>query len=193
MNHYLLPPSITTTTSAILRKTEIHQRYSSICYGGHFSTIQHLVERYNADIYCRNEWNCGIGHFVAMTLQSDVNQIKDILNFIKDCIRQRHEDSMDGVSTTTTGATTTSDINRSTSVIFGSIQKQGHTALHKAAQKLNGHVIEWIMNEAVNEWSEDEIAIAGSLDPGGKRPSDIWEIFGGDESFAIRMRNQCGW
>ena len=41
--------------------------------------------------------------------------------------------------------------------IFGVAQKQGHTAIHKAAQKLNQNVLESIMKEAKDNWTEKQI------------------------------------
>ena len=77
--------------------------------------------------------------------------------------------------------------------VFGIVQKQGHSAVHKACQKLNKHVIEWLVNVAKNEWTTSQREKASLPDAGGNTPSDIWRLCGGDESFAEWMKNSCGW
>ena len=80
---------------------------------------------------------------------------------------------------------------QATNVSFSVPQKQGHSPLHKAAQRQNRHVILW-MAEADNEvgagFSPEERKQVGEADVGGHRPSEIWRSLGGDESFAEWMK-----
>ena len=59
------------------------------------------------------------------------------------------------------------------------VQSQGHTAAHKAAQKKNQLVLEWMMKSIPKDRLK---RIEG--DKGGHRPRDIWIAVGGDEDFA---------
>lgn len=137
------------------------------CYGGHSSTIKTLIMKYKADFRKVNEWGCGVGHWIAMSVQNDVNQLSECLDFIKEC------------------SSTTFDI-------FGIAQKQGHTAIHKAAQKLNQNVLEFIMKEAKDNWTEKQIHDCGRVDKGGNAPSKIWSAMGGDEKMVSKM-HEFGW
>lgn len=139
------------------------------CYGGHMETIQYLIER-NADIYKTNEWNCGIGHWLAMSIQPDPDALISILKFIKEIVK---DDLFE---------------------FFGRAQKQGHTSVHKAAQKLNRPFLEWLASEVKSSnWTERQREEAGKEDAGGHKPSDIWLQMGGSEEFSLWMREHCGW
>ncbi len=137
------------------------------CYGGHSNTIKTLIMKYKADFHKVNEWGCGVGHWIAMSVQTDVNQLSECLDFIKGC------------------SSTTFDI-------FGVAQKQGHTAIHKAAQKLNQNVLEFIMKEAKDNWTEKQIHNCGQVDKGGNAPSQIWSAMGGDEKMVSKL-HEFGW
>ena len=141
------------------------------CYGGHLTTIQLLVDTYNADLDRVNEWGCGVGHWTAMSIHSEPSTVVKVLDYLS-----KH-----------TGT------NRRSFDVFGTVQKQGHSAVHKASQKLNKHVIEWLAKEAKTEWTTSQREKAGLPDAGRNTPSDIWCLCGGDESFAEWMRDSCGW
>lgn len=149
------------------------------CYGGHVSTIRMLITKYNADFLKINEWGCGVGHWIAMSVQSDSNQVLESIQFLKQYISKYNENNVSGDKLTTFA-------------MFGLTQKQGHSAVHKAAQKLNRSVIEWLMNEAKTNWTSKQIQDAGLMDQGGNKPNGIWMAMGGDQDFALLMR-ELGW
>jgi hypothetical protein len=139
------------------------------CYGGHYETIQYLIER-NADLYKTNEWNCGVGHWIAMSIQTNREEIFCILNYIKTLVKDKSFD------------------------LFGRAQKQGHTSVHKAAQKLNRHFIEWLAAEVTSsEWTLEQREEAGRKDDGGHKPSEIWSQMGGSIEFSTWMKEEYGW
>lgn len=139
-------------------------------YGGNLHTIKHLIEKYNANSYIVNEWGCGVGHWIAMSIHSDPREINRVLDYMKVSISMA----------------TTFDM-------YGTAQKQGHTAVHKAAQKLNKTVIRWLVSEAKCNWTDEQKKIAGAMDGGGNRPSDIWSLMGGDDEFMEWIKAECGW
>jgi len=140
------------------------------CYGGHLETIQYLIEDHKADIYKVNDWNCGIGHWIAMSIQSDHERLVNILDYIKKLVGARSFE------------------------VFGRAQKQGHSSVHKAAQKLNQKVIEWIAAEAKSEfWTEEQRVSAGAEDAGGNKPSAIWCQMGGSKKFDEWMNKEFKW
>eukprot|EP00569_Conticribra_weissflogii_P000754 CAMPEP_0171354966 /NCGR_PEP_ID=MMETSP0878-20121228/44979_1 /TAXON_ID=67004 /ORGANISM="Thalassiosira weissflogii, Strain CCMP1336" /LENGTH=542 /DNA_ID=CAMNT_0011860957 /DNA_START=19 /DNA_END=1644 /DNA_ORIENTATION=- len=135
------------------------------CYGGHISTVKHLIEKYGANVHAVNEWQCGSGHWAAMSLgDSGPDAMIELCNYLKlEC-----------------------------QVDFVARQKQGHTPLHKAASRKNRRVIEWMAgketfskdrNLRLPLFSEHEKATMGMVDEGGNCPSDIWLSVGGDKEF----------
>ncbi len=143
------------------------------CYGGHFEVIRYLIEDRKADIFKTNDWGCGIGHWVAMSIQSDHEKLIAILNYIKESRKVGPAKSFD---------------------IFGRTQKQGHSSVHKAAQKQNRKIIEWLMKVAKSgNWTEKQKIAAGAEDMGGNKPSTIWSQMGGSTEFSDRMKTECGW
>ena len=144
--------------------TPLHMAF----FGGHLEAIQCLVEN-KADIYKQNEWECGIGHWIALSIQSDHDCLVQILNYMKGLV--------DGGSTFE---------------LFGVVQKQGHSAVHKAAQKRNKVVIKWLADEA-SSWAPEQRDIAGGKDACGNKPSDIWVQMGGDECYSKWLKEECGW
>ena len=146
------------------------------CYGGHLSTVKHLIQIHKANVFTTNEWNCSVAHWTAMSLGLSGNdKVIELCNYLYDVC----------------------------GVDFGMYQKQGHTALHKAASRKNKHVIEWLAtkfnddnssdNEKNDEEEEKKKASIGLVDVGGNKPSDIWQSVGGDEEFGLWMKNTCGW
>lgn len=141
------------------------------CYGGHPSTVRHLVEVYHADVHASNDWACGAAHWSAMSLgDGGIDAVIELCNYLKeDC-----------------------------GVDFVKKQKQGHMPLHKAAAKKNQAVIEWLASKTMDSqdhtsrFSQDEINLMGESDDGGNSPSDIWSSVGGDACFARWMKD-LGW
>lgn len=139
------------------------------CFGGHLKTVRHLIEIHGADRCMVNDWGCGIGHWVAMTIQKDEDEVISLLNYL----RELHP-------------CTSFDI-------FGMVQKQGHSSLHKAAQKLNKTVLKWLVHEAKRNWTEDQRSKAGCKDVGGNTPATIWRKMGGDNEFGHWLEVECSW
>ena len=139
------------------------------CYGGHLSVIQLLVDTYNADLNRVNQWGCGVGHWTAMSIHPEPDTVVEILEYLQ---KRSGKSSFD---------------------VFGIVQKQGHSAIHKACQKLNKNVIRWLANKAEMEWSTTERSKAGAIDVGNNAPSDIWSLCGGDQSFGHWMKVRYGW
>ena len=84
------------------------------CYGGHPTVMRCLIEM-GANVQLCNDWGCSSAHWIAMTISTNRNDIWECCNTLKQC-----------------------------GVIFTTKQSQGHSPLHKAAQKKNRHVIEWM-------------------------------------------------
>ncbi len=134
------------------------------CYGGHVSTVKHLIQTHHADPLAMNEWNCGTAHFAAMSLGKEgTDAVIELCKYLK------HDCKVD----------------------FTWRQKQGHTPLHKAAQRKNRHVIEWLANET--KLSTQDMEAMGEPDDGRNTPSSIYLSVGGDKDFADWMKNTCGW
>jgi len=140
------------------------------CYSGHLHTIRLLIETHGANVCIANEWGCGVGHWIAMSINSDSREINRVMDYMK----------------LNNSALTTFDT-------FGSPQKQGHTAIHKAAQKLNKNAVRWLAIEAAENWTDEQRKVAGASDCGGNNPSDIWSLMGGDDDFMEWMRTECNW
>lgn len=132
------------------------------CYGGHVNAVQFLIKA-GANVHATNEWGCGSAHWVGMTKSSSSNDVRTLCQVLK-----------------------------AANVSFFIPQKQGHSPLHKAAQRQNRHVIEWLAdadNEVGAGLSPEERKRAGEADFGGHRPSEIWLSLGGEESFAAWMKH----
>ena len=133
------------------------------CYGGHVHVVQFLIKA-GANVHATNEWGCSSAHWVAMTKSSSSNDVRTLCQVLK-----------------------------AANVSFSVPQKQGHSPLHKAAQRQNRHVIEWMAeadNEAGAGLTTEERKQAGEADFGGHRPSEIWLSLGGHESFAAWMKRK---
>ena len=120
------------------------------CYGGHPEMIEYLHGTAGADIHAVNDWKCSAAHWIGMTIQTYRDKVWGCCEYLL------HH----GVS-------------------FTMVQSQGHTAAHKAAQKKNQLVLEWMMKSI----PKDRLKRIGG-DKGGHRPRDIWIAVGGDEDFA---------
>ena len=136
------------------------------CFGGHAHAFELLVD-HGADPHRRNDWGCTAAHWIAMTK----SQSKDeVWSFCKELQRR-------GVS-------------------FADKQMQGHTALHKAAQRKNRLVVEWMAGSEADGGAglpESELRAAGMPDAGGHTPSEIWLSVKGDKDFAEWMRRKMQW
>lgn len=130
------------------------------CFSAHLSTVRLLVERYGADVQRQNDWGCGVAHWIAMSVNPKREEIVQICQYLRD----KHN------------------------ICFHERQKQGHSAVHKAAQKKNREVIEWC-HQSMSQVEKEE---AGKVDDGGNKPSDIWSSAGGESKFAGWMKSR-GW
>ena len=130
------------------------------CFSAHLSTVKLLIERHSADVHRKNDWGCGVAHWIAMSVDPKREGIVEICQYL----RTKHN------------------------ICFHERQKQGHSAVHKAAQKKNREVIEWC-DSCMNSSEQEE---AGRPDDGGNKPSDIWTSAGGDAKIAEWMLNN-GW
>ena len=136
------------------------------CFGGHLVAVRYLLN-HGADPRARNDWGCSAAHWVGLSSFSETTTREEVWALCR--VIQSH-----GVS-------------------FVETQKQGHSALHKAAQRLNMHVIEWMGDASGAGLTAEERKQAGLPDDGGHRPSKIWLSFNGSSEFAQRMRNDWGW
>ena len=130
------------------------------CFSAHLSTVRLLIERYGADVQRKNDWGCGVAHWIAMSANPKREEVVQVCQYL----REQHN------------------------IYFHEQQKQGHSAVHKAAQKKNREVIEWC-HESMSSVEKEE---AGKVDDGGNKPSDIWSSAGGDDKFAKWMQRR-GW
>lgn len=130
------------------------------CFSAHLSTVRLLIERYGADVQLKNDWGCGVAHWIAMSANPKRQEIVQICQYL----REKHN------------------------ICFHERQKQGHSAVHKAAQKKNREVIEWC-HQCMSSVEKEE---AGKVDVGGNKPSDIWSSAGGCVQFAEWMKSK-GW
>ena len=133
------------------------------CYGGHAKVAEFLMEQ-GANVHVVNDWGCGCAHWVGMTKSESIDQVRALCRFLQKA----------GVS-------------------FVASQKQGHSPLHKAAQRMNRHVIEWMMEHTDRGGAgldTEQRKDAATPDLGGHRPSEIWCSVGGDEAFAERIKRE---
>ena len=131
------------------------------CFGAFPKVVQYFIDK-GADIHAVNDWLCSAAHWTAMSQ----SQSRDDLDALCQLL------CTSGVS-------------------FVVSQKQGHSALHKAAQKQNRIVAEW-MNKSVADGgpglTETERIDASKPDNGGHRPSEIWSSAAGEAAFATWIK-----
>jgi hypothetical protein len=133
------------------------------CYGGHAKVAEFLMEQ-GANVHVVNDWGCGCAHWVGMTKSESTDQVRALCRFLQKA----------GVS-------------------FVASQKQGHSPLHKAAQRMNRHVIQWMMEHTDRGGAgldTEQRKDAATPDLGGHRPSEIWCSVGGDEAFAEIIKRE---
>lgn len=136
------------------------------CFGGHVDVANYLIEN-GANVHATNEWGCGAAHWVGMTRSTSEAEVRKLCRLL-----------------------------HSQGACFVTRQKQGHTALHKAAQKLNRPVIEYMAQSSLDGGAgltADQRIQVGLPDHGGHTASEIWRSVGGDEEFAKRMKDEWGW
>jgi len=168
------------TNTSILRSVDVKSGDGTTplhlaCYSAHLSTVRLLVERYHADPNLKNDWGCGPAHWAAMSINPDADAVVALCQYLRNDLGVR----------------------------FHERQRQGHSPVHKAAQKKNRPVIQWLAggdggsgkdgDKEGASLSIEEKKEAGHPDDGGNRPSDIWESIGGDHEFSSWMRDAVGW
>jgi Ankyrin repeats (3 copies) len=133
------------------------------CFGCHVNVVEYLIEK-GADVHKTNDWKCSAAHWVAMSKCDDKSAIWSVCNSL-----MQHQ------------------------VSFTNRQSQGHTPLHKAAQKKNQHAIDWFLTEAADggaglsdgQWKE-----LAQADNGGHLPSDLWRNAKGDTEVMAKLRKR---
>ncbi|GKY94172.1 hypothetical protein MPSEU_000383200 [Mayamaea pseudoterrestris] len=139
------------------------------CFGGHLEAARVLV-KHGADVFARNEWKCHCAHWLAMmptTADTHLDAYREFCRWLQ-----------------------------SLNVSFVEQQKQGHSAVHKAAQRKNRIMLKWLaqpMETGGAGLPEGDKAMGGKPDAGGHCPSDIWISVGGDEPTASWMRMELKW
>lgn len=135
------------------------------CFGGHLNVVKYLASQ-GANVHAMNEWGCDASQFVGMTISKSVSDVRSLCHFLKYKL---------GIN-------------------FARTQYQGHTILHKAAQKCNRHVIQWLADKSKEGacLTKSETDQIGEPDLGGHLPSEIWRKFGGDAEFEEWMKS-LGW
>ena len=133
------------------------------CYGGHLKAVQFLVEEYGAQVNKANEWGCDSSHWACMSVGEKQSTL-GVCNYLK----------------------------RVCKLDFTRAQHQGHTPLHKAAQKQNDYVIKWLCSVESGHDRKQLLAL-GKADNGGNCPSDIYRSVGGSSMFADWMKNTHNW
>jgi ankyrin repeat protein len=127
------------------------------CFGAYPQAVRYLIDK-GADIHAINDWSCSAAHWTAMSQSQDADAMVAICQLLHKA----------GVS-------------------FVVAQKQGHSPLHKAAQKQNQIVAKWLSKSIEcggPGLTPAERSKASKPDNGGHRPSDIWLSAGGESSFA---------
>ena len=138
------------------------------CFGGHCDAVVALMQMHNCNFAATNEWGCHAGHWIAMTKSEWTAEVQNICHFL---------------------------LEKAGTNLFVEQQNQGHAPLHKAAQRQNRHVIEWLsqsQEEGGAGLSEEQKQQVGLPDEGGHTPSQIWTSVAGDEQFVEWMRS-FGW
>ena len=138
------------------------------CFGTHIETVQLLLDR-GANPNETNDWGCGVSHWTGMAKTPNTKgSVKELCSLLQENHR----------------------------VDFMLRQKQGHTALHKAAQSKNYAAIEWMANEKQQGgagFADAQKRDLGQCDSGGHKPSDILLGVGGDKEFAQWMVDSFNW
>ena len=138
------------------------------CYGGHLSTIKNLILVHGANIYKMNDWGCGVDHWLAMSISKNPDYlieaccwIQSMENFVIHSNSNNDNDNTVNVSQLSSSCSgpdksrQIEHIYKQRRRFFCNVQKQGHTALHKAAKSKNRHVIQWLASCRRDKLSND--------------------------------------
>ena len=141
------------------RKVDMEERsgdgttpFHLACFGGHASIVQYLIEK-GCNALALNDWGCGAAHWIGMCRSEPTQGVRCVCDALKRA-----------------------------GVDFLHIQKQGHSALHKAAQHKSSAFIDWFLENV------DDVAKAMRADDGGHTPLDIWLRAGGDRDYASKLQ-----
>mmetsp|Transcript_46401 Transcript_46401/g.112484 ORF Transcript_46401/g.112484 Transcript_46401/m.112484 type:complete len:586 (+) Transcript_46401:79-1836(+) len=182
------------------------------CFGGHLPVVQYLVEEQGADVHATNEWGCDAFHFVGLTICKPPPPPPTTNN-------NHHHNQSDAEEATTRTTRSTGLGDKDTTAKTTRIrdlcnylrhackvnlirsQKQGHSILHKAAQKGNWHVLKWVadpIEDGGAGLSKEELTTRlGAPDLGGHCPSQIWRKFHGqtgkDKESVAEWMESLGW
>jgi hypothetical protein len=149
------------------------------CFGAHPTVVKYLLTQ-GAHAHQTNDWQCSAAHWVAMSRCDDRTALWAVCH----CLRHDHN------------------------VSFTARQGHGHTPLHKAAQKLNRHVIEWFLADEEDGGIVDsastaatdyhrgaglspqqwQVELAQQRDQGGHLPSDLWHNAKGDDETLQKLQ-----
>lgn len=141
------------------------------CFGGHIDVAKLLLE-HGADLQVKNDWGCTVAHWLAMSSTNNMDCASEQI-YREFCRYVQCQ----GVS-------------------FVLPQRQGHSAVHKAAQRRNHVLLQWLSQTKElggAGLSEQDKVLAGTPDLGGHRPSDIWQNVGGEESTTSWLRTEMKW
>lgn len=153
------------------------------CYGGHLPVVKYLVGK-GANVHASNEWGCDAFQFIGLTIRKPKSFDEARIQVIK-----RRTDTRDASASAADRATAAvrdlcNYLRNVCKVNLIRSQKQGHSILHKAAQKGNRHVLRWVADPLESGGaglSKDELIQIGAPDMGGHRPSQIWRKFHHDK------------
>jgi ankyrin repeat protein len=149
------------------------------CWKLQLQVAKFLVQR-GANPKATNEWGCSAAHWVSMARREcRCDGVKEPEQQFRIRVREMCNWMQEELD-----------------ISFVESQKQGHAALHKAAQHCNPYVIEWLAQTreqgGAGLTNDDKISI-GLPDFGGHVPSEIWQSSGGDAAFAKWMKDELGW
>ena len=157
---------------------------------------------FGADVHALNEWGCGPQHFASLAKYSAKRRSsaeQSSSNTVSADGRPNAEQSSSNASSADANAAaqpeTLSEEHSSVVVCrwlrerglpFDAPQKEGHTVVHKAAQKRNEALLRYLQQEL----AADELSRACAPDLNGYQPSAIFRAAKGDESFAAWLEEQ---
>ena len=139
------------------------------CFGIHMATVRFLLDR-GADPLWINDWGCGVAHWTGMSKTE--NKTKHEVHELCDFLMNQYK------------------------IDFTLRQKQGHSALHKAAQSKNYAAIEWMAKDKEQGGaglSREQKQVMGECDLGGHKASEILVSVGGGEDFSKWMKDAHCW